>query len=78
VKNEIVKTFYYKYLHNSAALCALLSVLINFIIEAVSREVGIRMSGLSDGSPMTFLYNAFMIFVSFSVAYLVNGASSSM
>lgn len=66
-----VKTFYYKYLHNSAALCALLSVLINFIIEAVSRRSVFACLDYLTGSPMTFLYNAFMIFVTFSVAYLV-------
>ena len=66
-----VKSFYLKYLHNSIALCALLAVLINFVIESVSRRSVFACLDYLTSSPMTFLYNAFMIFVTFSVAYLI-------
>lgn len=66
-----IRPFYNKYLHNSIALCVLLSLSINFIIEAVSRRSVFACLDYLTGSPMTFLYNSFMIFVTFSVAYLV-------
>lgn len=64
-------TFYKKYLHNSVALCVLLAFALNFIIEAVSRRSVFACLDYMTGSPMTFLYNTFMIFFTFSVAYLV-------
>lgn len=66
-----IKTFYTKYLHNSIVLCAVLALVINFIIEAVSRMSVFACLDYMTGSPMTFLYNAFMIFFTFSLAYLV-------
>lgn len=66
-----VKTFFEKYLHNSIALCVVLSVTINFIIEAVSRRSVLACLDYLTGSPMTFFYNTCMIFFTFSIAYLV-------
>ncbi len=68
---SIKKNFFEKYLHNSIALCVLLAFSINFIIEAVSRRSFFDCLDYMTGSPMTFLYNSFMIFFTFSIAYLV-------
>lgn len=66
-----IKTIYNKYLHNSITLCVVLAITINFIIEAVSRRSVSACLDYLTGSPMTFLYNTFMIFFTFSIAYLV-------
>lgn len=66
-----IKTFFEKYLHNSIALCVVLAFTINFIIEAVSRRSVFDCLDYMTGSPMTFFYNTFMIFFTFSIAYLV-------
>ncbi|HYE69309.1 MAG TPA: sulfatase-like hydrolase/transferase, partial [Anaerovoracaceae bacterium] len=66
-----IKTFYERYLHNSITLCVILAFTINFIIEAVSRRsIGDCLDYMT-GSPMTFLFNTFMIFFTYSIAYLV-------
>lgn len=44
---------------------------INFIIEAVSRRSVFACLDYMTGSPMTYLYNTFMIFFTFSIAFLV-------
>jgi len=66
-----IKNFFERYLHNSIALCVVLSVTINFIIEAVSRGSVSACLDYMTGSPMTFFYNTCMIFFTFSIAYLV-------
>ena len=66
-----IKTYFNQYLHNSIVLCIVLSLSINFIIETVSRRSVIACLDYMTGSPMTFLFNAFMIFFTFSIAYLV-------
>ncbi len=66
-----IKTFYHKYLHNSITLCVVLALAINFIIETASRRSFFACMDYLTGSPMTFLYNSFLIFVTFSIAYLV-------
>ena len=66
-----MKSFFEKYLHNSIALCILLSFSINFIIESVSRRSVFDCLNYLIHSPMTFLYNSFLIFFTFSIAYLV-------
>lgn len=66
-----MKAFFEKYLHNSIALCVVLSITINFTIEAVSRRSVFGCLDYLTGSPMTFLYNTFLIFFTFSIAYLV-------
>ncbi len=66
-----MKTYFEKYLHNSIALCVVLALSINFIIESVSRRSVFACLDYLTGSPMTFLYNTFIIFFTFSIAYLV-------
>ncbi len=59
------------HLHNSLALCIVLSLGLNFAIEAISRHsIGKCFSYLLQ-SPMTFFYNAMIIFATLSVAFLV-------
>ncbi len=48
-----------------------LACMINFVIEAISRHSAIEAWNYMTGTPLVFLYNAFMIFVTFSVVYLV-------
>jgi len=55
----------------SLLLHAVWACIINFIIEAVSRHSVIKAWEYMTGSPMVFLYNAFMIFVTLSIVYLV-------
>ena len=50
---------------------ALLACVINFVIEAVSRHSAVEAWNYMTGTPVVFLYNAFMIFITFSVVYLV-------
>ena len=49
---------------------ALLACIINFTIEAISRHSVVAAWDYMTGTPMVFLYNAFMIFVTFSIVYL--------
>ena len=49
---------------------ALLACIINFVIEAISRHSVVAAWDYMIGTPMVFLYNAFMIFVTFSIVYL--------
>lgn len=49
---------------------ALLACIINFVIEAISRHSVVAAWDYITGTPMVFLYNAFMIFVTFSIVYL--------
>lgn len=49
---------------------ALLACLINFAIEAISRHSLFEAWEYMTGSSLVFLYNAFMIFMTFSVVYL--------
>ena len=49
---------------------ALLACIINFVIEAISRHSVVAALDYMTGTPMVFLYNAFMIFVTFSIVYL--------
>ncbi len=48
-----------------------LACMINFVIEAISRHSAVEAWNYMTGTPLVFLYNAFMIFVTFSVVYLV-------
>ena len=48
----------------------LLACIINFVIEAISRHSVVAAWDYMTGTPMVFLYNAFMIFVTFSIVYL--------
>ena len=49
---------------------ALLACIINFTIEAISRHSLAAALNYMTGTPLVFLYNAFMIFVTFSIVYL--------
>ena len=49
---------------------ALLACIINFVIEAISRHSVVAAWDYMTGTPQVFLYNAFMIFVTFSIVYL--------
>ena len=49
---------------------ALLACIINFVIEAISRHSVVAAWDYMTGTPLVFLYNAFMIFVTFSMVYL--------
>lgn len=49
---------------------ALLACIINFVIEAISRHSVVAAWDYITGTPLVFLYNAFMIFVTFSIVYL--------
>lgn len=49
---------------------ALLACIINFVIEAISRHSVVAAWDYMTGTPLVFLYNAFMIFVTFSIVYL--------
>lgn len=49
---------------------ALLACIINFAIEAISRHSVVAAWNYMTGTPLVFLYNAFMIFVTFSIVYL--------
>ena len=55
----------------SLLLHAVLACMINFVIEAISRHSAIEAWNYMTGTPLVFLYNAFMIFITFSVVYLV-------
>lgn len=55
----------------SLLLHAVWACMINFIIEAISRHSVFNAWDYMTGSPLVFLYNAFMIFVTFSIVYLV-------
>lgn len=49
---------------------ALLACVINFVIEAISRHSAIAAWEYMTETPLVFLYNAFMIFMTFSIVYL--------
>lgn len=49
---------------------ALLACMINLVIEAISRHSLFEAWGYMTETPLVFLYNAFMIFMTFSVVYL--------
>ena len=55
----------------SLLLHAFWACVINFIIEAISRHSVFEAWDYMVGSPLVFLYNAFMIFMTFTVVYLV-------
>lgn len=63
---------YYKFMNRfSLVFHMLLACVLNFLIEIVSRHSLFEAWRYMTGSPKVFLYNAFMIFVTFSIVYLV-------
>lgn len=66
-----IKEFPNKYMHNSLTVCIVLSLVLNLIIETISRHsLGKCINYMMD-SPMTFLFNSLIIFATLSVAFLV-------
>ncbi len=62
----------YKWMNRlSLPLHFLLACVINFLIEVVSRLSLFEAWDYMVGTPMVFLYNAFLIFATFSIVYLV-------
>ena len=61
----------YKWMNRlSLPLQFLLACVINFLIETVSRLSFFEAWDYMTGTPLVFLYNAFMIFVTFMIVYL--------
>lgn len=62
----------YKWMNRfSVPLQFLLACVINFLIEVISRLSVFEAWDYLVGTPLVFLYNAFMIFTTFSIVYLV-------
>lgn len=62
----------YRFMNRISILMhALLACVINFFIEVISRHSFIEAWDYMTGSPWVFLYNAFLIFITFSIVYLV-------
>ncbi|MCI8638426.1 MAG: sulfatase-like hydrolase/transferase [Coprococcus sp.] len=55
----------------SLLLHAVWAIVINFIIEALSRHSPVAAWNYMTRTPLVFLYNAFLIFITFTVVYLV-------
>ncbi|MEG2199022.1 MAG: LTA synthase family protein [Anaerovorax sp.] len=60
-----------KYMHNSLTVCVVLSLVLNFTIESISRRSPLKCFVYIFDSPMTFLFNALIIGATLSVAFLV-------
>ena len=62
----------YRFMNRISILMhALLACVTNFFIEVISRHSFIEAWDYMTGSPWVFLYNAFLIFITFSIVYLV-------
>lgn len=63
---------YYQFMNRFSLLFhAVWAILINFIIETLSRHSPVAAWEYMTGTPLVFFYNAFMIFITFSIVYLV-------
>ena len=61
----------YMWMNRLSLLChVLLACVINLVIEAISRHSLFQAWDYMVNSPLVFLYNAFMIFATFSIVYL--------
>lgn len=61
----------YRYMNRFSLLCqALLACFLEIVIEIVSRHSLFEAWDFLTGAPIVFLYNAFLIFVTFSIVYL--------
>lgn len=60
-----------KYFKNSIAVSAMLSIVLNIIMETLGRRSLLLSFSYMLHSPLTFLYNSFIIFTSLSIVYLV-------
>jgi hypothetical protein len=73
-----MKNFFDRYLYNSIALCVVLSITINIIIESVSRKSLWESLDYFINSPMTFLhkflscnYIPYNIMSHFTIVYII-------
>ncbi|MEG0291649.1 MAG: LTA synthase family protein [Anaerovoracaceae bacterium] len=65
-----LKEIYLRYCHNSLALCVVLALVLNLLIETMARQgIGPGIEFLIN-SPIVFLYNALIIFATLSIASL--------
>lgn len=65
-----INGFVHKYFGHSIVICIILALVLNMVIEYLARK---SMGGLFDymiGSPFVFLYNAFLIFATLTIALL--------
>ena len=69
-KNLMI-TFMNKYMRNSFVICVALSILLNLFVESVSRRSLLLCLEYLVKSPLTFLLNTLIIFVTFSIVYFV-------
>lgn len=69
--NDWMKAFMNKHMHNSLAMSAALSVLLNLFVESISRRSFILCLEYLVKSPLTFLLNTLIIFATFSIVYFV-------
>lgn len=61
----------YKFMNRFSLLFhVILACFLNLVIEAISRHSLFEAWDYMTGTPMVFLYNAFMIFITFSIVYL--------
>lgn len=60
-----------KFLHNPLVVAIILALLLNLIIEAAGRRSLVLCLNFIISSPMTFLYNAFLILITFAPVYFV-------
>jgi phosphoglycerol transferase MdoB-like AlkP superfamily enzyme len=69
--NDLMTTFMNKYMRNSFVICVALSILLNLFVESVSRRSLLLCLAYLVNSPLTFLLNTMIIFVTFSFVYFV-------
>ena len=70
-KERIKKIFTIKKIFNSYTILILFSLLLTFIIELISRGTFISASDFTLNSPMTFLYNTFLVMITLSIVLLL-------
>lgn len=67
---ENKKEVFHNSLHNSIFVCIVLCILLNIFIETISRHSLAKCFEYFISSPMTFLFNCFIIFATLSIAFL--------
>ena len=70
-KERIKKIFTIKKIFNSYTILILFSLLLTFIIELISRGTFISARDFTLNSPMTFLYNTFLVMITLSIVLLL-------
>ena len=66
-----MKLTYKNFTHNTIVLCSLLSLVLNIIMESLGRRSLALCFGFFVHSPLTFLFNSFIIFTSLSIVCIV-------